>query len=227
VTRARFSFSSVPVKLLSSEDGRRFLAGINIYNIEICTRKGYSIYIIDHFHRIHSSSCWQTLRIIGVRISARRPRNTSSRASPCYPPTLAPLRNRASSTGRRARRSNSRTRRCCDHSNTRSGTRHRTTKDINNSRIGRMRRKVRIPKTCITLSRKRARNPRILVREIPHRDTDTICCGKACSNRVDVVCGLLREPRGRGRQRGEADVEFCVSDFYAQGCESFEVGDLG
>jgi hypothetical protein len=138
----------------------------------------------------------QALRVPRIGVRTRSPRDTRPRAGPSLASALSPLCNRPtrrSSRGRtrltgtcslrRARRLNRACRKCSLRrtcaGRLRRRTRRRcrtTTQKTNNGSIRRLLRKIRIPKTSLTLSRKDRWNPRVLVCEIPDRDSDAAGC---------------------------------------------------
>lgn len=82
---------------------------------------------------------------------------------------------------------------------------------------------VLIIQTCVACAGKRAGNPRVLVRELPHHDTHAFGGTQARVRDRDIILGLLRDRGLVGRQR-HANVKLGDGDFDTEADEAVKHG---
>lgn len=146
-------------------------------------------------------------------IHAGSPGDTRPRPRPADPSTLRVLWQRATGAGARRRGRGAR-----------SSSRNRPSKKADDGSVRRLGAEVGVPQAGITFTGERAGDPGVLVREVPERDAHAVLSGKTGANGAEVVGSLLLVARIRGREGGEADIDFGVGDLDAQSSEAREVG---
>jgi hypothetical protein len=142
-------------------------------------------------------------------IHAGSPGDTRPRPRPADPSTLRVLWQRATGAGARRRGRGAR-----------SSSRNRPSKKADDGSVRRLGAEVGVPQAGITFTGERAGDPGVLVREVPERDAHAVLSGKTGANGAEVVGSLLLVARIRGREGGEADIDFGVGDLDAQSSEA-------